>query len=665
MSDNPNKLSRFWQELKRRNVTRVLAVYIAAAFMILELVSMISEPFGLPDWSFKLALFILIAGFFIALIISWIYDIHPGDGIVKTEPAHKVQAEVKPLASKGWKVATYVSMVIIIGLILINISNLKKVSASLTQYGKSIAVLPFINQTPDEENEHFINGTRDNIINNLQKIKGLRVPTGSSFNQYRATMIPIPEIAEKHRVSFLLQGSMQKYGDKIRIMLQLSDQNDTQIESWQFDEEIKPDQAEKYFALQSEIAQQVAEKLEVVITPEEQQRIEKMPTTSLTANHYFQQGQSIHLDGWYENDYNKIQNAENLYYEALNLDSTYASAYVGLAWVVYKKDAINRKPVRWDSILSLTNIALSYDDELSRAYDLRGLYYDAKYDDDRSYTEYKKALEFNPNNWLAIRGLGHYYRYKGDLAKAIEYYHQALLNDQGPGTRNMLGWLRSVYRLAGFPDKAEYYNQELLKLGRDSSQYYAWLSYYELDRGNWDKMIEYSNKRLAIDSNDRDAQLNLFAAYLLNEEYEQSLKYAEKYINWIDTIGIIKPDNSWLWIGCAYQKNGNPEMAKYYLDQYFEAVNGWLEVRRNQTLLIHRASVYAMRGMKKEALADLRAYNEMPGTNYNYLNNIKNYLFWDNLRDDPEFQKILHDIEAKCLAEHDRVKEWLEENDML
>ena len=82
----PNKLSQFWQELKRRNVTRVLAVYIAAGFMILELVDMISEPFGLPEWSFKLALFILFAGLFITLIISWIFDVTP-KGVEKTKPS--------------------------------------------------------------------------------------------------------------------------------------------------------------------------------------------------------------------------------------------------------------------------------------------------------------------------------------------------------------------------------------------------------------------------------------------------------------------------------------------------------------------------------------------------------------------------------------------------
>jgi hypothetical protein len=120
MPTNPNKLSQFWQELKRRNVTRVLAVYIAAGFMILELVDMISEPFGLPEWSFKLALFILFAGLFITLIISWIFDVTP-KGVEKTKPSSELQEGEKTIASNSWKIATYVSFVVIIGLVVLNI----------------------------------------------------------------------------------------------------------------------------------------------------------------------------------------------------------------------------------------------------------------------------------------------------------------------------------------------------------------------------------------------------------------------------------------------------------------------------------------------------------------------------------------------------------------
>ena len=152
----PNKLSQFWQELKRRNVVRVITVYAGAAFVIIELINNITEPLRLPDWTPTLVIVLLGIGFPIAIIFSWIYDIHPEEGVVKTEPANKVKAEDIPKSSSGWKIASYISFVVIVGLVVLNV-----VSRSGTKQipEKSIAVLPFRNESSDEKNEYIIKGT--------------------------------------------------------------------------------------------------------------------------------------------------------------------------------------------------------------------------------------------------------------------------------------------------------------------------------------------------------------------------------------------------------------------------------------------------------------------------------------------------------------------------
>jgi hypothetical protein len=99
----PNKITQFWQELKRRKVVRVITVYAAAAFVILELVDIIAEPLKLPEWFLSAVIVLLCIGFIITVIVFWIYDIHPEGGIVKTEPAHKVKAEDLPKSSNGWR----------------------------------------------------------------------------------------------------------------------------------------------------------------------------------------------------------------------------------------------------------------------------------------------------------------------------------------------------------------------------------------------------------------------------------------------------------------------------------------------------------------------------------------------------------------------------------
>lgn len=143
----PKKLPRFWQELKRRNVVRVITVYAGAAFVIIELINNITDPLHLPDWTPAFVIVLLAIGFPIVIIFSWIYDINPEGGMVKTEPADKVKDEV-PKSSNGWKIASYISFVVIVGLIVLNIfpraNNKKEIKE------KSIAVLPFINDSPEE-----------------------------------------------------------------------------------------------------------------------------------------------------------------------------------------------------------------------------------------------------------------------------------------------------------------------------------------------------------------------------------------------------------------------------------------------------------------------------------------------------------------------------------
>ena len=117
----PNKLSQFWQELKRRNVVRVITVYAGAAFVIIELINNITDPLRLPEWTPTFVIVLLAIGFPIAIIFSWIYDVHPEGGIVKTKPAEKDKAEDIPKSSKSWKIASYISFVVIVALIVLNI----------------------------------------------------------------------------------------------------------------------------------------------------------------------------------------------------------------------------------------------------------------------------------------------------------------------------------------------------------------------------------------------------------------------------------------------------------------------------------------------------------------------------------------------------------------
>ncbi|MGW8317051.1 MAG: hypothetical protein ACWGNV_15750, partial [Bacteroidales bacterium] len=247
MADPQNKLIRLWHELKRRNVIRVITVYAATAFVILELVDILAPSLGLPQWTLNLVLVLLFVGLVIAVIVSWIYDFHPLGGIVKTEPIEKTAAIDAPRFSNSWKIASIISFIVILGLIVLHIFPR---SGKQDNLEKSIAVLPFINDSPEEEGMYFLNGSMESILDNLSRIQDLRVVSRTSVEQYRNNPKPIPQIAQEMNVAYVLEGSGLKHGDRIRLTLQLIDANhDTHVWSNSYDRK-----EEDVFDLYSEVS---------------------------------------------------------------------------------------------------------------------------------------------------------------------------------------------------------------------------------------------------------------------------------------------------------------------------------------------------------------------------------------------------------------------------
>ena len=172
-------------------------MYAATAFVILELVSILTEPFGLPDWTLKLVVVLLSIGFIVSVIISWLYDFKPEGGLVKTKPAHKVKYEDKRVVSSTWKIASYLSFVVIIGLIVLNVIPRNSPSQILEELEKSIAVLPFENMNNVEEFAHLGDAMTDEIIMQLYKINTFEVRSKTSVMQYKNIEKAIPAIGEE------------------------------------------------------------------------------------------------------------------------------------------------------------------------------------------------------------------------------------------------------------------------------------------------------------------------------------------------------------------------------------------------------------------------------------------------------------------------------------
>jgi len=656
----PNKLSQFWLELKRRNVVRVITVYAGAAFVILELVDILSPSLGLPQWTLNLVLILLIVGFFITVIVSWIYDLQPEGGIVKTESADKAKTVDIPKSSNSWKIASYISFVVIVALLVLNImpraNNKKEI------LDKSIAILPFINDSPDEENTFFINGIMEEILLNLQAIKDFMVPGRTSVEQYRDQSKSIPEIAKELNVNYIVEGSGQRYGNTVRLRIQLLESvNGRHL--WGDSYELVIQSPEDIFKIQIRIAESIAAELQAVITPEEKQLIENIPTSSLTAYDYYHMGSD-------EENRQNIDRAEEFYREALEDDPMYANAYVGLARVYWKKNnwQTTFEEDFMDSLLILANKALAIDDKLSDAYLMRGVYYWNINEIDRAIEELDRALELNPNNGSAYMLGGSLYA-QSDLVKSLQYYYKALALNRGDQLPRMLNYLGWAYLPTGFIDKSRNYYTEAFKLTKDSMQYLSRLKTCEFVNEDFPLAIEYLKKAYALDSTDFDLYGSLGEYYMMNGDYVQSLKYYKQSLEMSQSLSP-RSVFSRHRIGWAYWMNGFKEEGEEFFLKQIDYCNRNLEIGRVIGSIDRNyydlAATYAFLGEKEKAFENLRLSKEYltVGNRWDvmYLNNDP---LFDNIRDEPEFQQIVRDIEAKYQAEHKRVREWLEENDML
>jgi len=668
MPGDPNKLSRFWQELKRRNVTRILTVYIAVAFMILELVDIVSDPFGLPDWSLKVTFYILIAGLIIVIIVSWIYDIHPKEGIVKTGPIREVSEEAASLSSKGWKIASIISFVVIAGLIILNISARSGKKEILE---KSIAVLPFKNDSPDQGDEHIVSGTMESILNNLCKIKDLRVVSRSSVEQYRGTHVYIPEVAEKLGISYVLEGSILKYGDQIRLTIQLINQDDKHLWSEQYDREIK--QVEEYYALYSEIAQLVAAEIEAIITPEEEELIGKVPTTNMNAYYLYQKGNeefySYHLFGGGRTE--SLQRAEDFYNKAIASDSSFAEAYIGLANVHRVESRLKdyHSEIYLDSALKLSNIALALDPYLAPGYSVRGYIYFLRNEIDAAELDINRALELNPNDWRSYEAKGQMYR-RNDHVKALENFYKAASLNRGPGLIPILQVISNIYYLTGFKEQFDIVGTQLFELTGNSALYYYSLCDSEDMAGNDKQSFEYCIKSYELDTSKIDRLQEIANFYAWLGEFEESVKYYKKFLGYIDELSGGAISNIAHRIGYAYWGYGDTLTAHHYFDLQVKYSLEQIELDRvwasqNYFSYYDLAAIYSFRGDAEKAIEYLRIFNQRETMEWWCVSMLKKDPLFKNIRDEPEFQQIFKDVEAKYQAEHERVRQWLEENDML
>src|SRR5216117_4392895 len=303
----------FFAELKRRNVYRVALAYAVVVWLLMQVAIQIFPFFEIPNWAVRLVVLLLIIGFPVALILAWAFELTP-EGIKLTESADREAAE--PSRNKAWIYIIIVAAALSVTVFFVGRYTAPKVTRSSESLAKSIAVLPFENLSRDPDNAYFAEGIKDEILTRLSKIADLKVISRTSTQHYKSAPKNLPEIAKQLGVAHIVEGSVQKSGDAVRVNVQLINaRNDSHLWAEKYDRKLTD-----VFAVESEIAKTIADTLQVKLSGTEQRAIATRPTENAEAH-------LLYLKGTYFSNKRTgpdLRTAIEYFKEAIGKDSNYA-----------------------------------------------------------------------------------------------------------------------------------------------------------------------------------------------------------------------------------------------------------------------------------------------------------------------------------------------------
>src|SRR5213075_187568 len=423
-------MSGFFEEVQPRKVYRVAAAYIIAAGFIIQIGSAVFPAWELPNWAFRLVVVLLLVGFPIALILAWAYDVTP----------QGIRATPTP-STPGSHRRRNVIMLIGIGVIIsagAGFFLLPRVSAR--KIDKSIAVLPFQNLSDEKENAYFADGMQDDILTNLSKIGDLKVISRTSVMSYRGSGTRnAREIGKMLGVATLLEGSVRRIGNRVRVNVQLINaDNDEHIWAEDYDRDLTD-----VFAIQTDLAGRIASALQAKLSPNEKARLDHRPTQNPDAYLLFVQAHDYASQREMFND--TSLKAEPLFEQAIKLDPKFALAVAALSlverWLYHTSDpvAARREKARLNA-----DEALRLQPDLPEGHLALGFsYYYGDRNYERALAEFEIARRGLPNESQAYLAIGSIQRRQGKWAESTANLERAAALD--PKNTSVLTNLASNY----------------------------------------------------------------------------------------------------------------------------------------------------------------------------------------------------------------------------
>src|SRR5215469_15991795 len=423
-------MSGFFDELKRRKVYRVAIGYIVAGWALAQGLAQVLPVFDISNSVIRPVILLLLIGFPLALVLAWVFDITPQG--VRTTPAQT--------ASQS-RLLRNLLMLVALGLIISAAAGFFLLPrASGRKIEKSIAVLPFQNLSDQKENAYFADGIQDDILTNLSKIGDLKVISRTSVNSYRDNAARnAREIGKALGVATLLEGSVRRSGNRVRVNVQLiNTDNDEHIWAEDYDRDLTD-----VFAIQTDLAQKIASSLQAKLSPNEKERLDRQPTENSDAYLLFIQAHDYANRA--EHSLDDLLKAEQLFEQAIKLDPKFAAAFAGLSTVessIYH--TFEPIPARRQKARLNADESLRLQPNLPEGHLALGMsYYYGDRDYERALAEFEIAKRDLPNQAEAYFAIGAIQRRQGKWAESNGNLEKAAALD--PKNLNILTNLAYSY----------------------------------------------------------------------------------------------------------------------------------------------------------------------------------------------------------------------------
>ena len=580
------KIENFFSELKRRNVYKVAVAYIVAGWALSQGIAQVFPVFDIPNWAIRLIVILIIIGLPIALVLAWSFEITP-QGIKRTETADAMP-EATRKKKHVWIYVVVIGAVLSIGLFFLGRFTALNTASPARTSNKSIAVLPFDNLSRDPDNAYFCEGVQDEILTRLAKVADLKVISRTSTQHFKSAPDNLPQIAKQLGVAHILEGSVQKASDQVRVNVQLINAvTDAHLWADTYDRKLTD-----IFAVESEIAKTIAETLQARLTGSEKSSIAKTPTVNPEAYELYLKGRFF----WNKRTGDDLRKSIEYLKQAIAKDLAYALAYAALAdsYGILRFYGGASPDESIVPAAAAAKKALELDDSLAEAHGSLGLIATEELEIHRAVSELERAVQLNPNY-----ATGHH-------------------------------WLALAFTALGQADPSVRELKRAVELDPLSMVINADLSIGYLYARRYDEAEAQARKTLEIDPRSFLAHYYLGMALQLKGRLKEAIPEFQKAVE------LNHDPYSMSMLVQAYARNGQTDEARKLLAHLNEMAKS-AEVPEYAL-----ATAYTSLGEKERAIQALE--HGFAGGNKSYLFLLPGDPFLDDLRGDPRFEALVQNI---------------------